>query len=411
MNNLPGLSLVILSINFLFASKFYFAFTALIGQSDQQHNTTFFSLYCFLSALSVLCVFSYLFFRSSTFRPISLLIPAFFTSLYSISFLIADYTSYSLNQFFLFLLFAPAGFCVGVIFARKSLPFVDWAILFVAIIATLSTLAVFPVLLQSSIISLLTFYGGGNYQSYSHFSSISFLFLLSLFYTRESRRSAGFTVITFLCMLVLSAGTLLSGGRSGAFIIPIGSLLILTKNNFLLKKTSIPYFALFFLVVLFLFVFVLPSFVADNYYRIIASTDRVFSILSEGIGNSVASSNRDIFFSESISLFNERPIFGYGGPLGLSMAKDTFYSHNIILDVLLHGGIVGLIFYLPLIVYPAVRLLLLPLKSPLDYLVFNSLVYCLVVLSFSGSYLTEPLFWFVLGYAYSSSARRVSGLN
>lgn len=401
--------LVLFGVNQLFAGKLYFAIAALAGQSSNQHSSLLFSGYVILSSIAFFALFSYLICAYSSCRSRYLLVPIFFAFLYFVSLLVFEATSFSWNQFLVYISYAPSSFCVGLVFAKRKLPYLSFAIQLLCLLAAISTISVFNELVSSSIISLMTFYGGGNYQSYSHFASTCFLLSISKLLSSSFVRNPISCLLSLLQAITLLVGIVLSAGRSGFYLIILGTLLLLAKIRIHSRKS---FFGLL-LLLLIATLLLLPLLISSNdsfndsfyYLRFGQSIDRILSVFLYGLSDTDSISGRDSFYSMALDLFSKRPLIGYGGPVGLSAVKDIFYSHNIVLDIILHGGILGLFLFLPLLLYVSSRLLSLSLDTSANQLAFVSLAYCAVILNFSGSYLTETLFWFAFGYGLSTPRR------
>ena len=114
-------------------------------------------------------------------------------------------------------------------------------------------------------------------------------------------------------------------------------------------------------------------------------------------------SGRDIVYATILKSISKRPIFGYG--IFNSNASEHG-AHNIFLELLLQGGIIYLLFWI-IVFYLFVRRLLLIIKYDNSNLILIPLsVYPFTLLLFSGSYLEQPLFWFVIAYVFNYSQKQ-----
>lgn len=264
-----------------------------------------------------------------------------------------------------------------------------------SVLVVLGVLRVLPTLLNVSVIELLDVYGGGQYQALSYFCAFSALVLFSRLLEHSNRRY-WLKIITLLSIIVLLFGIILSGGRGGLLVVIVGSLLLIKY------KLGFNFFRKHFWVAISVFILILPLGSSFDFFsdRLDESYNRLFSFVSsEGI-NMEGSSNRDDFYSSSLKLFNDRPVFGYGF-FGTVKHLGNFYPHNLFLELLLHGGI-SLLVVSVFVLFVFISKLNQILKVRRDEeVILIVVVYVFLMLMVSSSYLQEPGFWFSLSYVFS----------
>lgn len=100
-------------------------------------------------------------------------------------------------------------------------------------------------------------------------------------------------------------------------------------------------------------------------------------------------SGRELIWSQAIDLINQNPVFGHG--LGYFQSKYIYYSHNILLDMLMFFGIIGLLFFVILFV----RSINCLINAKGSFKLFALLFFCLWFpkLLFSSVFFEEISFW------------------
>lgn len=262
-----------------------------------------------------------------------------------------------------------------------------------ALIVSVSVVCILPILMKSSVIDLMSIYGGGQYQFLSYSCSFSFLVLLYSLLERETRKKGIKSFIRLLVyygsLLVLIGGIFLSGGRGGMLVAVCGSaVLIVRRRGFIFLLVYIIR-GLFILTLLVLFFF---KGIVD-FERLIESSNRLFSFISnEGLDFS-GSSNRDTFYLVALEYIGKKWFLGFG-LFGISIHLGSYYPHNFFLEVMLQFGIVGLTSVIVIILFYGRRLLRIIKKRTSKGLLILSSIYILVLLMVSSSYLIEPMFWY-----------------
>lgn len=232
-----------------------------------------------------------------------------------------------------------------------------------------------------------------NYQAASYIAAFSFG--LSIYFLFFNKNHTNFSFLRnklyLLFLSIISIFNLISvilpGGR-GALVLSV--LYLLLTILFLLKFKY--YKSLLYIVmVLTIFYFSFPTLLNNS--SINTGFKRATEFLGDGLRiNWAGTSDRDLVYSNVISLISENPIWGYGI---FSYWNYSPNPHNIFLEFMLSGGILysGLMsIVLLLIIFKVFRLIKFN-SSDLIYLYI--LIFPLTILMFSGSYLITSEFWFI----------------
>lgn len=262
--------------------------------------------------------------------------------------------------------------------------------------------------LSALFVVILPFFGGGgfetlagaSYQTMSYVAAIAFgLNLNFLFLGKNSQRfdflNTRLYQIISACMLPFQLASVVIPGGRGATILSLVYMILMPALSYKTKaaknKNRMMIVLGGFLLVGALY---LPTFLAGND---VASSglERALQFLgSDGQLDWEGSSGRDVIYAKALSLIVDRPIFGYG-LFGFSENLGASYAHNIFLDVLLSGGI----FFL-LATIAAIWMMIVRAKSAIRVdesfsVIIVFLVYAVVSLMFSGTFLVASEFWFV----------------
>ncbi|MGO1383685.1 MAG: O-antigen ligase family protein [Arachnia sp.] len=245
--------------------------------------------------------------------------------------------------------------------------------------------------------------GGASYQTAAYLGGIAFnvnLYFI-LFSGTGSRlkfaRPKAYRLFSYVLLVVQFGGVLLSGGRGGFALVAIGGAVQIAASLWspgrnVLRK-GLP--ALF--VVLPMLVWVLSKSLADpDTGRIVA---RIFSWVGESGIDWEGTSGRGRIYGIATDALETAPVFGYGI---FDWGMYT-YPHNILLEWLLTGGM-----FLAVLGVLAVSAVFLKSfkwarNGATQAYILPLLLYPLVMLLFSGSYLTSGPFWFALAFVMCTS--------
>lgn len=241
--------------------------------------------------------------------------------------------------------------------------------------------------------------GGTTYQAAAYFASYAFgLNLYFLFYgaNHDRFRFAKYRAYRILCLIILpiqALGLLLAGGRGGLVLFAVYFIYIFFS---LIGTSKVKRLLLGVLVFMLMIcgAYLLSPLIAGNEY-LSAGAGRAFEFISPGGSiNWEGTSGRDIVYEQAVDLISQKPLLGYG-LYGLWDYVDV-YPHNIFLEILLNGGCLYLIFSIAMAIFIINKLRKIISVSPENRLIVVLILYPVVMLMFSGTYMTNSEFWFLI---------------
>ncbi|WBL14824.1 O-antigen polymerase [Sutcliffiella sp. NC1] len=199
--------------------------------------------------------------------------------------------------------------------------------------------------------------------------------------------------------MIIMFGNRMAGIAAIVFILIID---IFYKKRTLLK--SLKYFS-FMIIGAVLIINIKPiiefitNYLADKGYSSYSINSMLY-YLNGTIDN--LSSGRDVLWNSAIELIKESPIFGYG--VGYFESVNNLYVHNFIFEILLSYGLLGLIFYLLLLVRAVYNIT----KSEGYKKLFGLLLLCTAFPKlFTSIYIfIEPAFWMLLSLGLNTSLKK-----
>lgn len=258
---------------------------------------------------------------------------------------------------------------------------------------------------------------GTNFYSQSLSYDASYCFLLYLFFLLFGKeydrfkifRSNLYKIFSLIMLPYLLSVLFFSGGRGALGTLIVGILFLLymykrSKQITISMILSLSLLAITFVILLLLY---LPDEARDTLAR---NLNRVFSFFDTSASISDRTSGRDEALNVAISQINQRPILGNG----LFTYKDSYYKltgltypHNIVLEVLLQGGIIFLLFFMiiMLCLFQKFKLIFKD-RSKIIIILFG--IFGFTKLLYSDSYMENPFFWFFVIYLYNFKIRKVS---
>lgn len=140
-----------------------------------------------------------------------------------------------------------------------------------------------------------------------------------------------------------------------------------------------------------------------------SGSERAFAYFTDdGIDLGEGGSNRDVVYDTAIELITDSPMFGSGFYAQYDILMREIgqpYCHNIFLELILQGGIFYFIFGVVVLFYffkAAYRLV----KKGDEFIALIPLTTLpTVLLMFSGTYLYNPVFWFVVVFCLAKGRR------
>lgn len=309
----------------------------------------------------------------------------FFAGSISLGFLITSTYAYGASYYFsLFLSNAIPGLLAGMCISAKQYRAQAWK--YVDILVVILSLSVAMYFFQSGSGSLDY---GIDYQSASYMAAVAFGLNLSMLLNGSNRErfflfKTPFWKVMAYCLCVYQAGAAFyTGGRGGVLLVLILSVVALIA----LFRRGMSVKMLIGIIAVLIGVFVIVEFVSSN------STQAGISRILSGYDN------RSDAYSMIWNAILDKPFFGYG-PYGYYSAIMIEYPHNIILDLLLSFGLAGVPFELLTIALLAHRLRG-KLRKNVPSWIWVILLYVLVRLFFSSTFLSTSALWFVLGFLSS----------
>lgn len=197
---------------------------------------------------------------------------------------------------------------------------------------------------------------------------------------------------------------LISGGRGGFVLFFVSFLFLLwlkiRKNATTFKKVI----ALF--IVLLLIGIVVAQFLPQSVQDMIFfGSERTFSYITSSGIDMTQTSNRDDVYNQAIALFEESPLFGYGFFYYVDVYK-IGYPHNLFLEWLLQGGVVFCSICMIILLRFLIKLKKMIMLGH-NKIILAYILYPLVQLMFTGSYVGTGFFWFGLAYVYVYKNRQI----
>jgi len=347
--------------------------------------------------------------RSQTIRKRDLFLLLGFPFIVFIFFVlgrIANSTAIALqqSQFNSFLAFTLPSLFIGWYIAKRGIDIFS-SVFLVMVIISAGSLA--SILVPFSLGRGFTVMGGASYQAASFYTSFAFGLNLYILINKSNHTSSKrldtltIRILQVILLLVQAVMVIIPGGR-GVFVLMIAYVVIavariITKRNVL----KIIFSAILFVIMSLLLVSVFPRLYENDIFQ--RGFNRAIAFIGPGgTLNWEGSSGRLPIYMESIELFKQSPVFGYGLYGYLSKVSFRGYPHNFFLEVLLQGGLLYLSIWVVAIWYLFRRLYFLIKKDERKRIFLYLGLYPSVMLMFSGSYLTNGLFWFVVASILTS---------
>ena len=234
-----------------------------------------------------------------------------------------------------------------------------------------------------------------TYQTLSYLSAFAFGLNYFLLVNDQNTSRLKFfkdnKLYKFFCLLLLLfqvASLVVTGGRGGFILIAVYFLYV----TFFIESGKNLYLKFIVLIIILLFCILMVT--SDN-PTIKNGLKRIFSYIKKGGIDMSETSYRDVNYKIALNLISKRLVFGYG-IYGLFMY--TFYPHNLFLEILLGGGIFYFLIFIAITVYIVVKYKKIKKNNRNISLLFIFLLYDLIMLMFSGTYLNASVLWFFMGY-------------
>ncbi len=385
----------------LFWSYLFFSICGLLGITYEGSSSS--PIYTLgilvLAFISLVLVFTgdglKLLFKNVLF---TLLIPCFML----VDFLIEqNHTSIDITRYFIFYiaLCMPSAF-IGTYIARKGgVNYIcKWLDLLMIVISLALLLSLPQIILNSSFENMI---GGMSYQQTSYLSALSFGINLCgiLFgerYKRFSFMNNFFVKLFCIILLFIQIMTcILSGGRGGFVLLFLTALLLMFfkyKANRMLIVIPTVLIAVILSISLFQ-----KSLLSDVFET---RSERTFNFVSE---SGLETHSRGDVWKSASKFIDENGFFGAGIFSYYSEFDKKYsqpYAHNLFLELLCQGGIVYCTFWVVLILLVMAKLPKV-LKNQDNMMLLPLALFPIVYLMFTGSYLEQHFFWFVMAFVFN----------
>jgi len=304
------------------------------------------------------------------------------------------------SQFNSFLAFSLPSLFIGYYLAKKEIDlFIPISIAMISITAGSIASILLPFISGVG----FSIMGGASYQAASYYTAFAYgLNLYILLYSSnhaESGASSSLFIkfIQTILLLLQVIMVLIPGGR-GAFVLMI-VYSFMAFSKLITRRNAVK-------ITLELLLFVFLAYIISKIFPIMLENP----IFQRGFNRAVAfigpggainwegSSGRQPIYLESINLFKLSPVYGYGLYGYFSKVSYRGYPHNFFLEILLQGGLLYLTIWLFFLGYLARKQFYLIKLDRKNKILFYLGLYPAVMLMFSGSYLTDGLFWFVVSF-------------
>lgn len=231
--------------------------------------------------------------------------------------------------------------------------------------------------------------GGLNYQTVAY--SMAVLFCFSLYYSliyKGQKRNLIVKLVMLLAMLIQAACCAMAGGRGGLvlLVVYIIYMLVYLVRNEMVSKPKLFFFAV---------VSVIGFFIVANELGVWESSGFARS------SNAVHDDDRWLLWQEYWVYITKKPIIGYG--LGGDYFTWGFYSHNLIVDLLLEAGLIGAIIILTIFLKLYKGLTELTKYNQFFVIILILFIYGVVMNMFCGYWISTSTNWLAFGVAYTSA--------
>ena len=148
--------------------------------------------------------------------------------------------------------------------------------------------------------------------------------------------------------------------------------------------------------------------------RAFVGASRLVSYIDAGGIDFSQTSNREIYFLDSIRYIQERPLLGYGlfdrideNPSVFYGRPGFFYPHNLFRNIITWWNCLPY-FWLSILGIFAYKFFKILYYDKSQSIIIAPAVYSFVLLMFSGTYLQEAFFWFTIFYVLSFPTKDLS---
>ncbi|MBY8908367.1 O-antigen ligase family protein [Salinicoccus roseus] len=390
----------------IMSTNLFFTLTSIFGYEylGEDDSYIYFFYIVIIGSLNYLLFFLYITKNNIKFNSkdiILILVPFFFFANFLISGFHQGFNPIAVTYFLYFLIWTVPVIYIS-IYIRKKEIFVELPKYF-EVSMIVFTIAVFITTIGSYVQGQsFTSIGGATYQTASYIAALAYgLNLYFLLYGKYHKRfyfakSRIYSVLSFVFLIVQFVAIFMTGGRGGIVLFSIFSIYIIGS---VLLKSSLKLYSKLFAIILMFLIFIpilFQNLMSNNQFLVKFNRTLEFLSFESGL-NWEGSSNRDILYLKAINLIMDQPLLGYGI---YGFWDVSGYPHNLVLEILLNGGLLYFVFVLLLLLYVIIKLVLMIKREPQYRLLAVLLIYPLTMLMFSGSYMIITELWFVLSFVY-----------
>lgn len=393
----------IISICSIFGANAFFVISAILGyRYNGVENSNIYIIYTAIIAISSIFLFlKDAFINRRKINIILLFIPIIVVGIYLVTYLLVGVNDFGTKIFIYYLLWSVPAFYIGMYFSWgehhkylfKSLDVIMILVAFSSIISTI--LQAWKGIYSQGL-------AGTTNQSLSYISAFGFgLNLFLNFGTLDTQRfrytKNKLYILVCAALLPLQLlSVIIAGGRGAAVLVLV---YVTYFVSFFIKRRKIRNRVLLFftlIVSVTIFLSALDNEIVNRGFR------RAFAYISDGRINWGGTSNRDVVYQEAIYLIKKRPLLGYG-----VFGYFNYYEnpHNIVLEILLNGGIVYLSLFALMLIRIRKKYSDMVKYNPNTKLIGIIAIFPMVMLMFSGTYLVSSEGWFVIGFILSNTSR------
>lgn len=305
----------------------------------------------------------------------------------SFSYYLSPFNSTELAEknFVFFLMWSiPASLC-GIMVAKSSKYIIDkfFKIIFFVLSTCIINIIIVPYII-GDLPSYINF-GLLNYQNVSYITA--FIIGIGLYFITDSNIKFKILYLIFICLLL--PVIFIAAGRGGAVLLIL--YILFTTVNIILKR-GIPLINKILIIILVAIgsiIFITTAITLDN-------TGRTFSyITADGLDLNNTSGREDVYEAD-INFIKNSPILGYGFFNYYHLVNNI--PHNIIMEILLISGVIGLLISLGICYFLIKKYIKNFERNSPDRLVGYIFLYPITMLMFSTNFLVVSEFWFVIFY-------------
>ena len=243
----------------------------------------------------------------------------------------------------------------------------------------------------------LVWIGGASYQIMSYIAGFTFLLNLCMILWGDNYdrfrlfKSDRWPYIAYFLLVIQLVCCLITSGRGGFVVIAVGTAYMIYRSKKVGRTLMVGIFVS--LIGLTAISFTDSPLMS----RLQQTTQRTFSVFQSGSADeAMGKSGREGGYQWAWGIVEDTHYMGEGLCKGIVDG----YPHNIILEFLMQGGVIYTLIWIVVLLMTIFKIHNLN-KSESSYILYPLFFFPMIQLVFSGSYLTTPLFWFIICYSFS----------